>query len=68
MRRLSVVLFAVSFLACGLWNHDWTTIIASLVMVLVWPLIAPEILMEKERTERELLDRLWDDDDLSESA
>jgi hypothetical protein len=68
MRRLSVVIFSVSFLAYGLWAHDWTTIIASAAMAAVWPFIASGVLMERERAERELLDRLWDDDDLSESA
>lgn len=57
------------FLGYGLWQHDWRIIVASAALGLVWPLISDEVMyVAKERRHRELLDYLWDDDDLSESA
>ncbi len=55
----------LSALSYGLWAHDWTMIGTSILVALVWPMIAVDL--EKQRRER-LLDRLWNDDDLSNSA
>ncbi len=53
-----LLLLALVTLAYGLWTHDWTTIIASFAVAVMWPLL------EKDVHDREqMLDRLWDDDD-----
>lgn len=69
MRHILVLSVAL-FISIGLWNHDWTVIVAALVLGLIWPLIADEVYeVREERRKRELLDRLWDDDgDLPRSA
>ena len=55
-----------SLLLCyGLWAHDWTTIVASVGVAVIWPAIENDVRMRQQQT---LLDRLWDDDDLSDSA
>ena len=64
MRSLLFIL-AILLLCYGLWAHDWTTIIASVGVAVIWPLIENDVRMRQKRT---LLDRLWDDTDLSDSA
>ena len=66
-RSLSALPFARSArsLCYGLWAHDWTTIVASVGVAVIWPLIENDVRMRQQRT---LLDRLWDDTDLSDSA
>jgi hypothetical protein len=63
--RSILFITVISFLAYGLWAHDWSIIVSALTLAVVWPLVAADV---KRHTERELLDRLWADDDLSESA
>ena len=64
MRSLFFV-FAIVMIAYGLWAHDWTTIIASVGVAVIWPAIENDVRFRQQRT---LLDKLWDDDDLSDSA
>ncbi len=64
MRSLLFVL-AILLLCYGLWAHDWTTIIASIAVAVIWPIIENDVRFRQQRT---LLDKLWDDDDLSDSA
>ncbi len=64
MRSLLFVL-AILLLCYGLWAHDWTTIVASVGVAVIWPAIENDVRFRQQRT---LLDRLWDDDDLSDSA
>ncbi len=64
MRSLLFIL-AILLLCYGLWAHDWTTIIASVGVAVIWPAIENDVRFRQQRT---LLDRLWDDDDLSDSA
>jgi hypothetical protein len=53
----------------GLWEHDWKILVAAALLAIIWPLISEEVLqVGKKRRHRELLDYLWDDDDLSGSA
>lgn len=61
---IGVVLIGASLccLSIGLWNHDWTTILASVALLVLFPL------MGKDASRRRKLDDLWDDDDLSNSA
>ncbi len=63
--RSFLFLVAIVALSYGLWIHDWTTIIAAFTLAIIWPLIERDI---DVRSERALLDRLWDDDDLKDSA
>lgn len=59
----------VFFLVCGLWNHDWRVILASFILMAIGPLLAFESRDERaRRRHRARLDRLWDDDDLKDSA
>jgi hypothetical protein len=51
---------ALLLLAQGLWNHNWRTILASLAVAVIWPLISAEIYEDAEH--EQLLDRLWDDE------
>ncbi len=64
MRSLLFIL-AILLLCYGLWAHDWTTIIASVAVAVIWPIIENDVRFRQQRT---LLDKLWDDDDLSDSA
>ncbi len=64
MKSLLFVL-AILLLCYGLWAHDWTTIIASVGVAVIWPAIENDVRFRQQRT---LLDKLWDDDDLSDSA
>ncbi len=64
MRSLIFIL-AIILLCYGLWAHDWTTIIASVAVAVIWPIIENDVRFRQQRT---LLDKLWDDDDLSDSA
>ena len=64
MRSLLFIL-AILLLCYGLWAHDWTTIIASVGVAVIWPAIENDVRFRQQRT---VLDRLWDDDDLSDSA
>ncbi len=64
MRSLLFIL-AILLLCSGLWAHDWTTIIASVAVAVIWPIIENDVRFRQQRT---LLDKLWDDDDLSDSA
>ena len=64
MRSLLFIL-AILLLCYGLWAHDWTTIVASVGVAVIWPAIENDVRFRQQRT---LLDRLWDDDDLSDSA
>ncbi len=64
MRSL-IFVFAIVLLAYGLWAHDWTTILASIAVAVIWPIIENDVRFRQQRT---LLDKLWDDDDLSDSA
>ncbi len=64
MKSLLFVL-AILILCYGLWAHDWTTIIASVGVAVIWPAIQNDVRMRQQRT---LLDKLWDDSDLSDSA
>ncbi len=64
MRSLLFIL-AILLLCYGLWAHDWTTIIASVGVAVIWPAIENDVRFRQQRT---LLDKLWDDDDLSDSA
>lgn len=67
MARL-VQAIAIWFFGYGLWEHDWRILVASGILAFIWPLIGDDV-TRNERRQRELLDRLWDDDDdLSESA
>lgn len=59
--RLLLVIASSLCLCIGLWNHDWTVIIASCLLAFAWMCIGEEV-------QRRELDRLWDDDDLSGSA
>ena len=60
---------AIWFFGYGLWEHDWRILFASTLLAVVWPMIRDEAASAREeRRQRELLDRLWDDDDLSGSA
>ncbi len=64
MKSLLFVL-AILLLCYGLWAHDWTTIIASVGVAVIWPAIENDVRFRQQQT---LLDRLWDDDDLSDSC
>lgn len=61
------LLIASTLCVCiGLWNHDWTLIVASCLLALAWIGIAEEVANVKRERE---LDSLWeDDDDLPRSA
>ncbi len=63
--RIMLFVTALCTLAYGLWAHDWTLIVASFGLLLVWPIIAEGV---EDSSRRRELDRLWDDDDLSGSA
>ncbi len=63
--RSSIFLLALITLAYGLWAHDWSLIVTSVVLIVVWPMLVEDL--QKHKRER-MIDRLWDDDDLSESA
>ena len=66
---MSAILLSLSvwFFGYGLWEHDWKILVASALVAVIWPLIADGVV--DERSHRELLDKLWDDDDdLSRSA
>jgi hypothetical protein len=53
----------------GLWEHDWRILLASAAIALIWPLISDGVGgVAGKRRHRQLLDYLWDDDDLSGSA
>jgi len=54
MRTLTFV--AVVGLAYGLWVHDWQTILASLAVAVIWPLIRDDVGSAGE------LERAWGDD------
>jgi len=56
--RSILFITVISFLAYGLWAHDWSIIIAAITLAIVWPLVAADVKRH----------RLWADDDLSESA
>lgn len=63
--RAVLILVCVFAIASGLWNHDWTAIGAGVLLAVIWPVIADDVKREglNDRQRRELLDRLWDDDD-----
>ncbi len=65
MMRSLLFIALLAFLSYGLWMHDWTTIVASVALLAIYPLIAEDV---EDRKRRELLERLWSDEDLSESA
>jgi len=58
------LLYSLAFYAVivGLWDHDWRLILAGAAVAVIWPLISADLEHERE------LDRLWDDDDLADSA
>ncbi len=58
-------LTALSSVVYGLWDHDWRTIFAGFLLMVVWPFIMEGV--ESVAHER-AVDELWDDDDLSRSA
>ncbi len=64
-------LTGVASFCLGLWTHDWRTIFAGVVVAAAGPLVALEADYRHDqsvnRRERRVLDRLWDDDDLSGS-
>jgi hypothetical protein len=64
--RALLFISSIVTLSYGLWEHDWTLIFVALTLAVIWPLIASGV-YEDVRQQR-LLDELWDDDDLSESA
>ena len=66
--RAMLIIVCIFAIASGLWNHDWTAIGAGVLLAVVWPAISEEVMGVRECEHRELLDRLWDDDDLSDSA
>ena len=35
----TVTAFAVAVLVAGLWNHDWTLIVAGCAVAAIWPII-----------------------------
>ncbi len=53
MRSLLFIL-AILLLCYGLWAHDWTTIIASVGVAVIWPAI------ENDVRNRQSEDQLWD--------
>jgi hypothetical protein len=58
---------AVWFFGFGLWEHDWRILLCSALVAFCWPLLEADVY--SDRRHRQLLDRLWDDDDdLSSSA
>jgi hypothetical protein len=60
---------AIWFLGYGLWQHDWRIILVSVLLAVIWPLIQDQVVsVAEERRHQQVLDRLWDDDDLSDSA
>ena len=64
-----LVALAIWFFGYGLWEHDWRILLASSALAIIWPLISSEVVrIAGERRQRELLDYLWNDDDLSGSA
>jgi hypothetical protein len=63
--RTLLFITGITALAYGLWGHDWTTIIAAMVVIVIMPMVDLDV---NARSRRQLLDRLWDDDDLSGSA
>ncbi len=68
MMRSLLFIATLAFLSYGLWVHYWTTIGASIALLAIYPLIAEDVEMREERQRRELLEKLWADEDLSESA
>lgn len=67
--RISAIVAGLFFLANGLWEHDWRVIVAAVILVLIGPLVAAEARAEKaRRRQRDHFNRLWRDDDLSDSA
>ncbi len=63
-----LIVSALLFLCYGLWAHDWTVIGASLTLLVAWPLVKNEVMHREQRRQRVILDYLWADDDLSDSA
>ncbi len=62
MKSLLFILALVT-LAYGLWAHDWTTIVASFAVAVMWPLLEKDV-----RDREQMMVGLWDDDDLKDSA
>ncbi len=71
MRSLLFVL-AILLLCYGLWAHDWTTIGASVGLLLVWPALAADLKREANRESERIWEAIQDpatwDHDLSDSA
>lgn len=74
--RGTVTLVAAAFFCLGLWQHDWRIILGAVVLEIIGLLAAEErdAMVDyhrnrsARRARREHLDRLWADDDLSDSA